>query len=217
MAALRKPDSIQDSDRITAFSDGVVAIAITVLALPLFDIDLPDSSSAQAAPLTYVWLNNYALIISFVISWGVIIKFWLVHHRIFGGVDKVNNRVLSLNILWLFAVVILPLPMNLLAQDEFGANATQIVASYIGVLVVMSGTLTLISREVRQHPELQASDHDWNNLENQYRGYLTTLVIACMFLVSFFVAEYALWGLTVLFFTDPAAKYLAERKQQRTS
>ena len=93
MAVADTLETRQDSGRLVAFSDGVVAIAITLLILPLADISLPSNDpQAQANPLAYVWAENSSLIISFLVSWFVILVFWLAHHRRFGTLDRVNPQ-----------------------------------------------------------------------------------------------------------------------------
>ncbi len=94
-----------------AFSDAVIAIAITLLTL---DLRLPDGLSGKAfsdglrglLPA----LGTYAL------SFFVLAQLWLAHHRIFGVIDKVNRAILVRNLLFLGLIAIMPFPVSLLSE-----------------------------------------------------------------------------------------------------
>ena len=157
MAVANTLETRQDSGRLVAFSDGVVAIAITLLILPLADISLPSNDpQAQANPLAYVWSQYSSLIISFLVSWFVILVFWLAHHRMFGTVERVNPNIIRWNVLWLFGIIVLPFPMNLLDQVGSGTRHTdagqQTTVFYIGTMFFISLMLTLMAVEIRKDP-----------------------------------------------------------------
>jgi uncharacterized membrane protein len=65
-------------ERIIAFSDGVVAIAITLLILPLTEIH-----AAQGATLADIVVENGAELGSFALSFAVIANYWTIHHNLF--------------------------------------------------------------------------------------------------------------------------------------
>lgn len=197
MASTKAPPERHEAGRIVAFSDGVVAIAITLLILPLANIDLPTTPEAQQDPLGYVWQQNSGLITSFLITWIVIIIFWLVHHRVFGMMARVNDRIMLLNIIWLFAVVILPFPMNLLDQvsGHDVSASRQVTIFYLGTMFVISTSLSLISEELRSNPDLytERARHEPRTARYitwSYSAYLGLLVV-----VAIFDPTLALWGL----------------------
>lgn len=157
MAVANTLETRQDSGRLVAFSDGVVAIAITLLILPLADISLPSNDpQAQANPLAYVWSQYSSLIISFLVSWFVILVFWLAHHRMFGTVERVNPNIIRWNVLWLFGIIVLPFPMNLLDQVGSGTRHSdagqQTTVFYIGTMFFISLMLTLMAVEIGRIP-----------------------------------------------------------------
>jgi uncharacterized membrane protein len=92
-------------DRIVAFSDGVVAIAITLLVLPLTEIDRPTD-----ATLSTVVVANGPALFAFGLSFVVIANFWTIHHAILGPLRHHNPRLIQINMLWLAAIVFLPFP-----------------------------------------------------------------------------------------------------------
>jgi uncharacterized membrane protein len=88
--------------RIAAFSDGVFAIAITLLALQL-EIPFGDRVDVWAG-LRDLWPS----FLSFAISFAVIGAYWIAHHRLFSLVERYDRRLLWLNLLALFFIVLMP-------------------------------------------------------------------------------------------------------------
>lgn len=193
-----------DAGRTIAFSDGVVAIAITLLILPLTDIELPNGA-AQENPLYYVWINNQALILSFLLTWIVIITFWLSHHRTFALFDKINGSIMGWNIVWLFGVIILPFPMNLLNQVESGSSLfdadRQVVGAYIGTMFVISFSLTMIYRQALVDPRLATAEAAPGiDKESMARSAFIPAYMAVLVLVAILWPTAALYGLIGLAF-----------------
>ena len=216
----RAPNSARhEASRMIAFSDGVVAIAITLLILPLAAIDLPlDDPAARANPLIWVYQHNEALILGFVISWFVILVFWLAHHRIFGGIAKINNEIIRWNALWLFAVVVLPFPTNLVSQtDRYDAASRPIVAFYIFTMLFMSAMLALIGLETRRNPDLLTAEaragQDLKNPTGRRRGLLYLGYLFLLFIVALLAPpSVALYGLIGLALLDPLNRYIESRQ-----
>jgi len=116
-------------DRIIAFSDGVVAIAITLLILPLTEIDRP-----AGATLGNVVVDNWTALFAFALSFAVIANYWTIHHAILRPLRRYNRRLIQLNMLWLAAIVFLPFPTALIADGLEGGFSTL----YISTLLVVS-------------------------------------------------------------------------------
>jgi uncharacterized membrane protein len=91
-------------DRLINFTDAVVAVAVTVLVLPIVDL------RAQGREQT-VWAiinDNLGQIMTFVWTFIVVALMWQVHNRIFSRLTGFDQTIFWLNILWLLAVVFLP-------------------------------------------------------------------------------------------------------------
>ena len=88
--------------RIVAFSDGVFAIAITLLVL---NLDIPDPFHDESSPRCSDQRQN---LFAYAISFAVIGRFWIVHHRFFGEVTGFDGRLLWLDIFYLAWVVLIP-------------------------------------------------------------------------------------------------------------
>lgn len=205
----RSRETQLESSRMIAFSDGVVAIAVTLLILPLVDINLPNSSpQAQQNPLGYVWAENNTLIVGFVISWAVIMVFWFAHHRIFANVKAVNSSIIKLNTMWLFAVVVLPFPTNLLSQVS-GTDSTayrQVSVFYVAVMLSMSILLGLIGRQLRLNPSLLIDASSTGAHDGLMRSRVTIVIFGVVLVATLIVPAYALYGLFALLLADPFLK-----------
>ena len=101
-------EQLREVARIEAFSDGVFAIAITLLSLQLMDPLRGDLGAALAAR----WPNFFAL----ALSYAVIGAYWVFHHRLFSEVVRYNVRLIWLNLLVLFFIVLMPFTTSVLAD-----------------------------------------------------------------------------------------------------
>jgi uncharacterized membrane protein len=108
-------------ERIVFFSDAVIAIAITLLAL---EIRLPEAQVGSAhGDLTARVLALGPQYQSYVISFLVIGLYWVAHHRTFGYIRRYDARLIWLNLLFLMLIAFLPFPTSLLGSfpDEQAA------------------------------------------------------------------------------------------------
>jgi TMEM175 potassium channel family protein len=110
-------------ERLVFFSDAVVAIAITLLALDL-RIEKTASGHLLFSDLS-VTLHKFA---AFFLSFFIIAAFWKVHHEFFHYIKKINNTLLWYNIGWLLFIVILPFSSSLVS-DYFTDKASNFVYS----------------------------------------------------------------------------------------
>jgi uncharacterized membrane protein len=125
-----------DSGRLEAFSDGVFAVAITLLALNL-GVDGPGRQHpALAAQLGAKWPAFAAYLISFA-TIGIV---WVNHHALFKTIAKVDRTLLFLNLLLLFFVVTIPFATATIAAyiRSGGPDASLAAVIYQGVFVGMS-------------------------------------------------------------------------------
>ena len=101
-----------ETARIEAFSDGVFAIAITLLVLDLkVPRDLPDGRTLAGALLA-----QWPAYMAFASSFMTILIMWVNHHRIFTLVGRSDSRLLFFNGLLLMGVTVVPFPTALVAE-----------------------------------------------------------------------------------------------------
>jgi len=111
----------KETARIEAFSDGVFAIAITLLIL---EIKIPGVGTGD---LSRQLLRQWPSYIAFVISFAFIGIMWINHHRLFTHIKRSNNALLFLNLLLLLGVCAVPFPTAVLAQ-HFGQSEQRTAA-----------------------------------------------------------------------------------------
>ena len=119
--------------RIEAFSDGVIAVAITLLALNL-NPD-PSGSGSLAHRLGTQWPNYAAYVISF-LTIGII---WINHHAMLRRITQVDHSILILNLVLLLTIGVLPFSTALMAKYLTASGGEKLAAAiYSGSFLVMS-------------------------------------------------------------------------------
>ena len=188
--------------RIVAFSDGVFAIAITLLVLNL-DVPKHLAGGEIAAAL---WDQRESFF-AYALSFAVIGRFWLVHHRFFGEVKAFDGRLIVLNMLYLGWIVLIPFSSEVLG--EYGGKTTAVVLYAVNLIGVVLTAMWMAADARRAGlVETSAGAHR----EQRFRS----LFIASVFLVSIPVALVApglaafVWF--ALFF-DPAGRLAAARSR----
>ena len=124
-----------ETARLEAFSDGVFAIAITLLIL---EIKIPGYDSELKTQLLRQWPSY----LGFFISFAFIGIMWVNHHRLFTHIKKTDDVLLLLNLALMFGVCVIPFTTALLAAHlgHPGARTAVIVynAAYFGIAVLFS-------------------------------------------------------------------------------
>jgi uncharacterized membrane protein len=128
-----------DLSRIVAFTDGVFAIAITLLVLNLDAPDLPD------ADLWGVIGDLSPDLFAYFLSFAVIGRYWIVHHRVFAEVQSFDGRLLALNLFYLAFIVLVPFTTEVLGNH---GDTTEGVVLYAFVLGVAASFNWLMIRHI---------------------------------------------------------------------
>ena len=125
-----------ETGRIEAFSDGVFAIAITLLVL---EINVPESAFDHLwRGIADQWPSYLAYATSFITIGGI----WATHHGIFRRLQYTNQRLMVLNLLLLMAVAFLPFPTKLMAEAIHDEEAAQTAVVFYGA-VLLANSLAL--------------------------------------------------------------------------
>lgn len=192
------------SERVIAFSDAVVAIAITVLLLPLADLDVTNGDVLGMLG------DNAQLLGGLSLTWVIIAVFWVAHHRLFDRVEVVDQATLWLNFGWLFAIALLPLPTNIVIAND---PSPQVTGFYIGWMALISLFLTAILWHVRRSPGLMSDDYRATAAarQAQVKTLLVTGVFAFCFLVALVAPDVALWFLLLQIPIEALARRIAAR------
>jgi len=119
--------------RVEAFSDGVLAIAITLLVL---EIHVPESEFDN---LWHGIWSQWPSYLAFATSFLTIGAFWLLHHGVFRRLRYADTRVMRINLLLLMAISFLPFPTRLMAEAIHDTQAERAaVITYGGNLLAIS-------------------------------------------------------------------------------
>lgn len=143
------------TDRVEAFSDGVFAIAITLLVL---EIRVPEGDEGRLGhELLAIWPSYAAYAISFV-TIGVM---WLHHHHLMTFLATVDRGLLNRNLALLAMVGFLPFPTALLARYSTATDSNDqraAVAAYGLTMILLSAAFALLWDGVNRHQQLQTVD-----------------------------------------------------------
>jgi uncharacterized membrane protein len=200
MARTRVEPTGKDRDRIVNLSDGVFAIAITLLILDVRVPDIPESSVAAELPaaLLALWPKYLGYLLSFV----GISTFWVIHHSIFRSIAAYDRGLVYLNFVFLMVVAFVPFPTSLLG--EYGDHRLP-VAVYAGTLAVGRLLLTAIHWYSTKNGRLVDEPQDPATV----RFFLIRgLTIPAIFLVSiglsYLSVQAAIWSWVALIVVDAA-------------
>jgi uncharacterized membrane protein len=138
-----------ETRRTEAFSDGVFAIAITLLVL---DIRVPLTAFDD---LWQAILDEWPAYLGYVTSFLTIGGFWLGHHAIFRRLRYADRRVMTINLLLLMAVAFLPFPTRLVADGFHSEDAERIAVIFYGLsLLVISILFSILWGTISRNREL---------------------------------------------------------------
>ena len=118
--------------RLEAFSDGVIAIAITLLSL---EIKLPDDGESLLRALASLWPGYVGFVLSFLLVGQV----WLNHHAIFTRVRSVDQWMLICNLFLLLDVAFLPFATSVLTRSLESGHDERTGAVFYGLVMVVGG------------------------------------------------------------------------------
>jgi uncharacterized membrane protein len=188
----------KETGRLEAFSDGVFAIAITLLIL---QIPLPDLTKNAPNLLTQLG-NQWATYLAYLVSFLTILIMWVNHHIIFRLIHRTDQLFLILNGLLLMVITFVNYPMAVLGRslqspDRPGLNADQHTAAlvYNGTFIVIAIIYNVLWRYASHNRRLLSKSADAllvETINKQYRfGPL-------FYAAAFLLAILSVWGSLVL-------------------
>jgi uncharacterized membrane protein len=191
--------------RLEAFSDGVFAIAITLLVL---EIKVPHT--ADDASLARALVNLWPSYAGFVISFLTILIMWMNHHRIFRLVRRVDDWLLLTNGLLLLCVTFIPFPTAVLAENLETSQAKTATIFYSGSFLALALVYNMMWQSIAMRGRLvdmQVDGHLVRAISRQFAlgplSYLATLLLAFINPVASICASLAL----AAFYTLPGSLF----------
>ncbi len=189
---------LSETSRLEAFSDGVIAIAITLLIL---EIRVPHVEGSE----THLWdalRGMWPIFVAYLVGFSTIGIMWINHHRLFTMIRKTDDWLLIYNLLLLLAMTFVNFPTVLLGEYLGTSDANVAMAVYAATAVVIALLFNLVWRyavrakllDPATSPELIAGIN---------RAYLfTPLLYSAAFVFAFinvFVSLVIVLGLAIYF------------------
>jgi uncharacterized membrane protein len=199
--------------RLEAFSDAVLAIAITLLVL---EISVPESRSGHLFDdLLDAWPSYVAFILSFVVI-GIM---WVSHHSMFERIARVDRGLLFTNLLLLLGIAFLPFPTALLASyaEDGGSNASVAAAVYSGTMVAIGLAFTGMWMYLDRHRDLLIEGIDPALLGRSVKRSFVGPVVYALSIGLAFVSAVACFfvyaGVAIYFAWGPSSRILHPHSQ----
>lgn len=161
-----------DSGRLEAFSDGVIAIIITIMVL---ELKVPTGADFETLkPLLFKFM-------SYIMSFIYVAIYWNNHHHLFQAIEKVNGKTLWSNLMLLFFLSLIPFTSGWMGENNFGKNP---VALYGFNLLMCALAWTVLSKISIQ---LEGKNSKIGKaMENQTKEIISTVLYITGIVLSFF-------------------------------
>lgn len=171
---------LNETARVEAFSDGVFAIAITLLVL---ELKVPE---AEEGGLGRALLEQWPMYLAFLTSFATIGIMWLNHHRLFLMIARSTHSLIMLNLLLLLGVTVVPFPTALIARNlDKPLNERIVALVYNGWFVLIAIAFNLLWRYASGGRRLLDPSVSDAELQAQSRQYMFGPLI---YLVAWIVA-----------------------------
>jgi len=182
----------RELDRLLTFVDAIVAIAITLLVLPLADL----TTGIGEQQVTDLLRTHQAELGSFLLSFAVIARLWFGQHRSLRHVLVAPDGLGLLLMLWTATIVFLPFPTALLA--DAGAQAVTKIL-YIGTIALNVVFVALMDFVVRRHPEVT----DGLGLPNLESALATVVLLVVALIVALLLPGSSYYTLLLVLLDQP--------------
>ena len=207
----------KETTRVEAFSDGVFAIAITLLILEIKvpKVELHMTNSQLFTSLVNLWPSYFAFLLSFT----AVLIMWINHHGFFKYVKTINPKFLYANGFLLLMVTFIPFPTAVLAEHINSPAANVSAAFYCGAMVLVSvayNVLWFTTAYKRALVKDEISDALILKIRNAYIFgffvYLVSLIISFFYAIAGLVICISLWIFWIILDYNNAGRKFAHKK-----
>lgn len=200
----------QDSgyERLIMFTDGIFAIAITLLAL---EIRIPEVETRAAVGQAI--LNLLPQIFVFVLSFLQVGIFWLAHHKMFKEIERSDGTFMWLCLIYLMLIAFLPVPSGTLAR--YGDTFASVV--FFAATLILVGLLELAIWQYATHNRrlVKATTTDLEIREERWRTLNVILTFGVSILIAFISPLLAMLSWLSLFVTRRLITRYFDRLSER--
>ena len=194
-------------ERLTFFSDAVFAIAITLLVI---EVRAPELHHATDAALAQALANLIPKYVGFLVSFLVVGRFWIGHHRAFGMLKASDQRLVWTNLFLLLAVAFMPFPTAVFSEY---AQLRVGVGIYTGWLTLLGLLNVAVIRAALSNPALVRDGVDGAAIRLMRRASWTPVVIGVGAFILGMVTP--LLSLAALIVGSPVIGYIARHWEDR--
>jgi uncharacterized membrane protein len=183
------------SDRMAAISDGVFAVALTLLVL---DVRPPESG---APGLVYALVAVAPRLGIFALSFAIVAYYWIVHHLIFASLRGVTLGLMWVNLVFLFTVVVLPFSTAVLGRYPLGSPALAIYGVNLAACTSTLAVAWYVADRTNLIEPLEPGQRRYIVLRFATQSAFSLLGVACAFAfpwlaLTIFVATPVVYALT---------------------
>lgn len=194
---MREVKNTISTNRIEAFSDGVIAILITIM---VFDLKLPETNSSGLA----VFKPLISKLLSYAMSFLVLAIMWVNHHQLFHQVKKSDRKLLWHNIHLLFWMSLIPFATNYMGSNPFLPESTLLY----GLVFFMCALSFSLLRSYIVRKELLYETISKTAQNKLLRKNMIAFTLYCSAAVLGYVSVYISF---ILFLIVPAMYFIPEK------
>jgi uncharacterized membrane protein len=201
------------SERAKAFIDAVVAIAITLLILPLME-SIAEVARGEGGTAAHWFSEHWLQIQSFIVSFALIALFWMTHHRVYSRVERITTPLLWITMGWLLSIVWFPVASAMSGQLAAEDDLVRIV--YIGSMILTTAMMFAQRIYLRLHPSLH--DYPDETLRHGMAADIAMLLLfAAALAISLIWPETSYFPLFLLFLVQIVQRGVAALLPRRTA
>jgi uncharacterized membrane protein len=152
----------KETGRVEAFSDGVFAVAITLLVLNIKipGLGLSPSNLPNDPQLWSLLIKEWPMFAAYATSFATIGVMWLNHHRLYSHIKRTDTGLLLLNLLLLVVIVFIPVPTALISEYLVQPDQHAAALLYSGTMVILAVCYNLLWRYASYHNRLLGKNAD---------------------------------------------------------
>ncbi len=196
------PEEQLGLERMVFFTDAVMAIAITLLAIDLKVPEIDPASAVTELPQQLSAMGPH--LTSFFVSFIVIGIYWINHHRYFRYIKRYDNRLLLLNLMFLFFIACMPFLAGMLGQYVF---VPMVLITYTLAIAALGLSMALIWWYAESH-QFVTMDLGADTIRTNY---IRLFIAPLMFLIAVPFAFVSSTAVIVVWWLSPLAVLLATR------
>lgn len=199
----------KETGRVEAFSDGVFAVAITLLVLNIHGLPDPTKPLPDSGFFDIILRGQWSSYLAFVTSFATIGVMWMNHHRLFTHIKRIDTNLFALNLLLLLVIAFIPFPTALLSSYIIYPQYHYAALLYSATDILLAVSFNLLWRYASHKNRLLDRNVDQKSVEaitNQYRYgpffYIATFILALIYVP----ASVVLTLLLAIFFALPGRR-----------